>query len=39
MSTIYTNLTFAFIDFEDYVNYDYLNVTGKLIFKTRSFYR
>ena len=39
MTTLYNNLTFAFIDYGDYVNYEYLNITGKSNSKARSFYR
>jgi hypothetical protein len=32
MQTIYSNLTFASIDYGDYVNYEKINITGKPIF-------
>jgi hypothetical protein len=35
MTTIYKNLTFAYIDYGDNVNYEYLNITGKLILKIK----
>jgi hypothetical protein len=31
MTTIYSNLTFALIDYGNYVNYEYTNITGKSI--------